>query len=520
MDSGTWVGRAPAGAQELAWAGQAWPLAGLPAVPLAPAELPAVRNPFGPCLVKSLSVRFDSVVRSRHWSLVFNVEGEEPDIRPLVFPGGRKLGLALWLEDAATGVRWRLRPSRQGREAGVRLPWTGSDARFYAGEVDGDRIDWNLVVAPGAQERWLLQGQVRTLDGVPRRLRLRAGLLTDAPAAPVLQELAAPAVVAAAGGEAAALVADLAEPRRLRAVTDLPGAAALEIDLAVTSATGNFPGRATFALDADAWNAPDLETARRDALTRLVHAGGSTALPAAVRQGEPGAWTAFQPSRDVLEHPGGFADEADVMQYLMLKTSALFPDRAWAASAFMCAAQSGTGHRRIERAGDRAVVAVNPDPDLQIMLELGQNRGRTVLAETRRKPAPAVWIQCAGAAAGLDCGARALYLCDYPAVWESGTETIGADLGQAEAELIASLACVLKEQGACLLVSDDGPLAPFTTYHADALVCTTADPAEMRRQHDLAGGRPVVWLPAGSAAGAVELARELGFVRPGEIMEN
>ena len=518
--AGIWIGRSPADAAALAWAGKSWPLAGLPAAPLAPVELPVVRNPFGPCLVKSLSMRYDSVVRSREWSLVFTEEDADPDFRPLVFPGGRELELALWLEDAASGVRWRLRPTRQGREAGVRLPWTGSDARFYGGEVDGERIDWSLVVAPGEREQWLLQGQVQALDGVPRRLRLRIGLRGAGPASTVLQADSPPAIVWVRDGEAAALFADPAEPRRLRFVTDEPDAAALEADLAVTRATGNFPGRAAFSFEADAWRTSGPEAAPREAARRWPHAGGSVALPEAVRRGAAGAWSVFQPARDILQLPGGFRDEADAMQYLMLKTSALFPDRTWAASAFLCAAQAGTGRRRFEPADAGAVLAVNPDPDLQIMLELGQNRGRTVLAEIRRNPAPAVWIQCAGAGAGLDCGARALYLCDFPAVWEEGTEALGVDLGHAEAELLASLACVLKEQGVCLLVSDDGPLAPFTTYHADALVCTSADPVEMRRQHDLAGGRPVVWLPADAAPGAADLAQELGFVRPGGIMEN
>ena len=520
QEAGVWVGRIPPGAEELRWTGKSWPLAGLPAAPQAPVELPVVRNPFGPCLVKSLSMRYDSVVRSRDWSLVFADENAEPDFRPLVFPGGRELELALWLEDAASGVRWRLRPTRQGREAGVRLPWAGSDARFYGGEVDGERIDWSLVAAPAEGERWLLQGQVQALDGVPRRLRLRIGLRGAGPASPVLQADAPPAIVYVSDGEAAALFADPAEPRRLRFVTDEPDGAALEADLAVTRATGNFPGRAAFSFEADAWQTSGPEAAPREAARRWPHAGGRVALPEAVRRGAPGAGSVFRPARDILPLPGGFRDEADAMQYLMLKTSALFPDRTWAASAFLCAAQAGTGRRRFEPADAGAVLAVNPDPDLQIMLELGQNRGRTVLAEIRRNPAPAVWIQCTGAGAGLDCGARALYLCDFPAVWEEGTEALGVDLGHAETELLASLACVLKEQGVCLLVSDDGPLAPFTTYHADALVCTSTDPGEMRRQHELAGGRPVVWQPAGEASGAAALAQELGFVRPGEIMEN
>ena len=131
----------------------------------------------------------------------------------------------------------------------------------------------------------------------------------------------------------------------------------------------------------------------------------------------------------------------------------------------------------------------------------------------------AVWIR-AGTAAALDHGARALYLCDYPAVWEEGSPLPAVDVRHAEAELIASLACVLKTAGTCLLVEDAGPLAPFTTYHADALVCASADPAEMRRQHALAGPRPVLWTAENPGAEAAELARNFGFVRPSRINED
>ena len=66
----------------------------------------------------------------------------------------------------------------------------------------------------------------------------------------------------------------------------------------------------------------------------------------------------------------------------------------------------------------------------------------------------------------------------------------------------------------------EAPLAPFTTVYADALVCASADPAEMRRQRALAGSRPVLWIPADAAAPAADLARELGFVRSGPIGQN
>ena len=177
------------------------------------------------------------------------------------------------------------------------------------------------------------------------------------------------------------------------------------------------------------------------------------------------------------------------------------------------------GEPQVARAGDEAVVAVNADPDLEAMLEWGQNRGQTVLERIRRSGIPAVWIR-AGTASALDFGARALYLCDYPAVWGDGSPQPAVDVRHAEAELVSSLSCVLKNAGICLLVEDAGPLAPFTTYYADALVCAATVETEMRRQAALAGPRPVLWIAENPGADAVALARELGFVRPGEIGED
>ena len=111
-------------------------------------------------------------------------------------------------------------------------------------------------------------------------------------------------------------------------------------------------------------------------------------------------------------------------------------------------------------------------------------------------------------------------MCDYPAVWADGSPAPAVDLGHAEAELVSSLACALKATGTGLLVEDGGPLAPFTTYYADALVCASADPDEMRRQRALAGPRPVLWIAENPGAAAAALARNLGFVRPGKIEEN
>jgi hypothetical protein len=519
FENGLWVGRISADADRLAWGDRILPVAeGVP-LPLAPSALSPTSNPFGPCVVRSLSVRYDSVVRSRRWSLVFTPEGGEADFVPLELFGGREAPLALVLEDAVSGQRWNLRPERMGREGSL-FSRQGGDARFYAGTIDGGDVDWNLIVSPGAGGRQVLQGRILLMQSPTRLLRLRVLLRTGAPAVPGVQEELPPVLVAATGGTAVALFADLAEPRRFRAVTNESGMAGFEYDLAVTKLTGNFPRSATFSLEVGSWGTADARSAAQEALMEMPRAGGGLDLPEPVERDGVSALVRLEPGLLRMSHPGGFRDPYDVMQYLMMRTSGIFPDHAWASSAFLCAAQDAEGGTRIQQQGDAARVAVNADPDLDAMLEMGQNRGKTVLERIRSSGAKAVWLNVSASPSGLDYNTRALRLCDYPALWEEGVLRPGVDLRHAESELFSALACVLKEEGICLLVSDAGPMAPFTTYHADALVCEADDPAEMRRQRELAGPRPVLWLAEGAGPEAEALARNLGFVRPGRITEN
>ena len=540
-DGALWIGRIPDGTEILDWRGTRLAVADALPLPLAPGVLPSVRNAFGSCLVRSLSVRFESQIRAHRWSLVFPPKDRPLEFLPLELAHGEPLPLALELQDAETGARWTLSPERMGREGGMFEREKG-EARLYAGKVDDGRLEWHLIVVLAPSGRRILQARVQSLDGPPRRLRMRIKVRTEAPGVPVLQEELPPAVVAWRDGLAVGLLLDLAEPRRYRPVLDEPGWTGLEFDLAVTPATGNFPRSATFSLEADAWPAEDGDAARAGALERLPRFGGATPLPESVLQGglapgqamepasltlthpaapaAPGFRTRLEPAGPALKPPEGFRDDEDVLRYLMLRMSGLFADQDWASSAFLCAAQSADGRPRIERSDFAARVAVNPDPDLDAMLEMGRNRGLTLLARVLDSGEPAVWIRTAGPAPGLDHHARALYLCDYPAVWDPGTLAIGVDLGHAEAELISSLGCMLRDRGIALLVEDDGPLAPFTTAHADALVCRSAGATEMRRQHALAAGRPVVWMPENPDGAARALARDLGFASPARIEQN
>lgn len=502
LEQGLWIGRLPEDATSLQWGDIALDVSEGTRPPLAPAILPRVSNPFGPCVVRSLSLRFESQIRAHRWSLIFPRDGEEPEFAPLVLSAGAPVPLWLSVEDVDSRRVWRLQPERMGREGGMFERQRG-EARLYAGFFDDKQVEWHLVVARTPEGRRVVQGRLRTFSGPPRRFRVRLGLQTGAPGQPVVQEISPPAVVTMQDDVAVAMFVDLAEPRRYRALADEPDGIGMAFDLAVTRATGNFPRSATFSVEVDAWEtAPDadLESETIQQMVRLTTAAPleDVHFPA----------TLIEPSRLVLAHPGGFQDEADVLQYLMLRMSGLFEDYEWVASGFLGNALNARGRAVMDFDGDRVIMAVNADPDLETVLEWGQNRGVTVLQHILREAPAAVWIRAAGDPPRLDHSIRALFLCDYPAIWPDGSTSVGVDVGHAEAELIAALACVLRNRDIRLLISDSGALAPFTTAYADGLVCESDDIGEMRRQHALAAGRPVFWRVENPCEDARALAQE------------
>ena len=482
-------------------------------LPLAAGFLPSARNAFGSCLIRSLSIRYEAQIRARGWTLLFPLEDQPLEFRPLELAHDVKVPVRFLIEDMDRGELWELHPERSGREGGLFAQKKG-DAQIYAGLLDEGQLEWHVMIVRGNEDRRIVQNRVIILDGPPRRLRFRMLVKADVEALPLLQEDLPPALVAWSEGMAVGLMLDLAEPRRYRAILNEEGWFGLEFDLALTPATGNFPASATFSLEADAWPADNADDALSRAGEYLSALGAQTPVPEEVLNGNWDRVLRFEPATLTLRHPGGFPDDGDALHYLLMRMSGLFGDADWAASAFLCAALNADGQTTIRREGDTAVVLVNPDPDLRTPLEIGQNRGLTLLSRILRAEPAAVWIRALGSVSGLDHHSRSLYLCDYPAVWNEGDRSsIGVEVGQAEVELIFSLACVLRQRGIALLMEDTGPLAPSTCAPADALVCRSTDPDEMRRQKILAGERPVFWVPTAPEPHAVELAQELGLIQ-------
>lgn len=512
-----WIGRLPA-AGELRWGEIVFDAAEAQPPPLAATRLPATRNAFGSCLVRSLTVRFQNMLLSRRWSLVLPGEKGLPGFLPLELNAGGAVDWTVELEDADSGRRWPLRPERMGIAGDAE---TGKGmARLYAGEVDEGSLEWYVVATRGENGRQVVQARARAPEGPIRRLRMRIQIRAGAPGMPVAQEESPPAVAAERDGYAIALFADLAEPRRLKATGDGREWMGLEFEMAATELTENFPRAASAGAEVDGWVLRKEGAAAEEAAERLARYGGGVPVPESVLRGGLQGVPTFEPSRLAMRHPGGFRDVADALDHLFLRTSGLFADAEWAASAFLCAAQDEGGAPRVVLEGDWAVVAVNPDPDLETMIEMGQNRGLTLLGRIAREKPAAALIRAAGGEGGLDHHVRALRMCDYPALWDEETGAPGVAIGHAEAELLASLSCALRERGICLLVEDAGPLAPFTTAHADGIVCASADAEEMVRQRRLAGRRPVLWTAESPDGTARALADELGFARPGKAKED
>jgi hypothetical protein len=509
---GVWMGRLPDQADHLALGGTVFPLADARPVGFVPAALPGRHNPFGACILHSLSVRFNGMIDKLPWTPQFSKAEEPPSFLPVGVTGGERLSLMLELEDAATGQRWPLEPTFAARDGGL-LARGQRTLRFYSGSVEDGELEWAVVTSIPKAGDWMLQGRIVAMKSPFRLLRWRIGLRREAEAHPVdrMDWEGAVGIVSHADATAVSLVADLGEPRRMRAVRRAE-ATGLEFDLAVTPATRNFPRLATVSVKVESWASESAEAARREAVERLPRAGGALEIPADDWPGLLAGALELTPSAVGWTHPGGFRDARDAWNYLWFRISDLFPPHPVWMSAFACMARNADGIPLISLNAERAEAVVNPDPDLEISLERGPNQGKSLLAATRAPGVRAVWVR-ASENEVLDYAPEALRMCDYPAVWDPKVGDPAVDIRHAEAEWLAALACDLKKRGIPLLVSDAGSLASFTLFHADGLVCASADPEEMKRQRVLAGDRPVLWNAADPSAEAEQLAQELGFDR-------
>lgn len=529
-----WIGRVPAGAESVEVDGEVFAVADGKPLPAGAAALPGKNNPFGDCIVRSLTGRFDAAIKGRSWSLIGSSAGKAGEFARMKDAKGGDLKLVFTLEDARSGAKWRLVPERMAQEGGV-YSWFRGSARAYAGTLDGGKIDWLVATEKMGDGRWVVQGRVLLMEKEERFFRLRAGVADAAGAIPVAgwnggKEYAAGVAVRRDDGAAVALLADLSEPRRMRAVLDAAeDGMALEFDLAATPSTANFPRRASFSVTLETWKSGggDAAELEREAAGRWVHpmAGGDTISSKDAEKSQLGLWC---PGRETWGGglPDVFADREDAWGCLEVLASGLAPEgRELAksrATARSCAARDAEGQPVVSLAKAGWVSApVNMDPDLRMPFSAGVNRGQWARNRCMANCTTGAWVCVEVAGDGLDWQARALEMCDYPAVWEADTWRPAVALAHAEAEWLLAMACAVRGTGGRLCVLDDGPYAPFTTYAADAMMSGAVDEPDLRRALLLSGGRPCVWSEAAAKArGASEeelarakqLARELGFV--------
>lgn len=437
-----------------------------------PIQLPLKRNPFGPCLLRPLGIRFDGEMRGHRWALIVPGKGESAALE-----GYRGAAVRIEVEDAESGERWEAVPERMGRSGGMFAVLSGTGAlRFYAGMLrgEGDALEWQLITddRKGGERHCHLQ--VTAPTGKARRLRVRA-------------TVGEPEGDAGGTGPAALLCGgktmmrlDAAEPRDWRRI---PGG--FEFKAAATPATGNFPRSATFA-----WELRE----RQEGEGAEWWEGALEAMP--LPEGDAVLWTYPTEERFWLageEEPG--VVEAGVH---LLETAAGAKDRGEGerlASAWVCAARGGDGApamtaAKAEDGRWKVRLGVNPDPDLPPDLSLGPNRATAILQEAVRRGAGTVVLDFRGTE-GMDAGPAALRIADFPATWEDGGGGgVGVRLRDAAAEAAATLACALHREGIAVVVADDLENLPFTAHYADAVLWEDDEGLEAAAW--AAGGRPVV----------------------------
>ena len=410
--NGIWMGRIPANATNLEWGEHSLSLDEAHMLPLGAARLPTTGNPFGLCVVRSLSVLYDNLLRSRRWSVVFDQEGQPSGFFPLDL-AGRAVEFSLRIEDAATGQSWDVQPMRRAREGGLFSAEAGN-ARLYSGSLDDAGLDWSLIVTPLDNDRVQMHGRIMLQESASRCLRVRVFLQTGAVGVPAIQDELPPAIVSVHDGLAVALLMDLKEPRRFRAVTEPPNQIGMEYDLAVTRETGNFPRWATFSLEAVAWPARDADEAMQGVGERLLRASPILPLPYNWVELVAAGLPAFEPAYLRSSHPGGFRSSYDYLQYLMLLTSGLLPTQDWVTSAFSCAAQNAAGEWMLTTDGDAASLVVNPDRYGSHAGAGAESRANAVAAALASS-SPMVRFERWARPEQL-ITIRARCICDYPAV--------------------------------------------------------------------------------------------------------
>lgn len=424
------------------WAGRiAGDAEGVLPPPPAPFRIPRGGNPWKGCAVPALSLRFAGML-AWQWARTGALPDGGGESFSFKDARGKSRRAWLWLEDAATGLATPLSASRrlrQGRLFSRNVGPNLGDVFLFAGSIEDGAVAWHVVTGPTREGPLAFQVRLAAMDGRERLFTLSVRIEP-----------------AEEGGACDAFPVPF-EPREATRAED----GTYRFRLALTPKTLNFPSVATVALSV----------------------GGEVAPPPPVVPVPDGA-AELEPCTGKIDAPEGtvFRDAADALAFLELRASGLFGDADDFEAMASSLARDGTGAPRValEEGGRRAVLRLNPDPDLETSFNpadpaegrpsrLRPNHAARLLAKALAAEGDVV-VRAIGEADACDYALNALRMADHPGTWEEGAGRPAVRLSHAECEFVAALARRLHAEGRKVYVLGASPGAFRAASAADGLV--------------------------------------------------
>ena len=414
------------------WAGRlAGDAEGVIPPPSAPFRIPRGGNPWKGFAVPALSLRFSGMLA---WQWARTGALPEGGGESFSFKDARGKSRRAWLrlEDAET------RRLRQGRIFSHNVGPNLGNVFLFAGSIEEGAVAWHVVTGPTREGPLAFQVRLAAMDGRERLFTLSVRIEP--------------------GEEGGACDVFLVpyEPRDATRAED----GTYRVRLALTPKTLNFPSVATVALSV----------------------GGEVAPPPPVVSVPDGA-AELDPCTGRLDAPEGtvFRDVADALAFLELRAGGLFEDADDFEAMASSLARDGTGAPRValEEGGRRAVLRLNPDPDLETSFNpadpaegrpsrLRPNHAARLLAKALAAEGDVV-VRAIGEEDACDYALNALRMADHPGTWEDGGVRPTVRLSHAECEFVATLARRLHAEGRKVYVRGTSPGAFRAAAAADGL---------------------------------------------------
>ncbi len=433
---------------------------------------------------RSLSFRLDAELKNIQWQRAASNEVRRMAWQPAFMKA--PLLLDAFLTDAATSERIALRADEM---------LTFSNAACWTGKALG--IDWLLVGEPAADGGFQITGQlscesdrcVRVEIGSSlnlagwvwhddfrfrRPIAGRSGLFENTDPVPFGAGRQSYCPFGVVGSDQGALCAetDPAEPRVFQIFADAGrGFFGIGYDLALTSLTSNFPGRATFrcAFRSDAAGGPQ---AFRRALQRF-HDRQPRA--ADCRPPDDPLAGAVEPAlyRAALQ-PGTKSLRETVRHMMELQSEGDDRRAALASAALLGGAQRPDASLDMQLSGEtspEASLAVDLDPDLRPApgLPVTPAMAQWQWAQDRieQEGAGGFCLQALSALERADYSPAALGVADYPCTFQTNVLRPCLPAAWGAFEYLAAFSSVQRAAGRCVAADIDSPFAAFFVMHLD-----------------------------------------------------